>query len=68
MSVGSEMLWNMRRSMPHECRADSSSSSSSLISALLHAHVTFNLEWCDKNKLSNLLTDECRGSAPPVET
>ena len=29
------------------------SSSSSLISTLLHSHV--NLEWCDKIKLSNLL-------------
>ena len=31
----------------------SSSSSSSLISSLLHSHV--NLEWCDKIKLLNLL-------------
>ena len=28
---------------------------SSLISSLLHSHVTLNLEWCDTIKLSNLL-------------
>ena len=27
----------------------------SLISSLLHSHVTLNLKWCDKIKLSNLL-------------
>ena len=31
------------------------SSSSSLISSLLHSHVTLNPEWCDKTKLSNLV-------------
>ena len=37
----------------HKSKSSTFSSSSSLISSLLHSHV--NLEWCDKIKLSNLL-------------
>ena len=34
-------------------------SSSSFISCLSHSHVTSDLEWCDRIKLSNLLLAGC---------
>ena len=37
-------------------------SSSSLISSLLHSHVTLNLKWCDTIKLSDLLMSRKSGS------
>jgi len=43
------------------------SSSSSLISSLLHSHVTLNLEWCDKIKLSNLLLPRKSGTIKSLQ-
>ena len=50
---------------PRTPRVRYPSSSSSLISSLLHSHV--NLEWCDKIKLSNLLLPRKSGNIKSLQ-